>query len=302
MSALKLFNGIDVTPPVSILARAKKRGSRLLMLKDVAAKALKIGRDPYCSIEDFTNVVSQDVKLASDVLKIANSVLYSPRTPIIDLRRAIVRLGFNECQNLILTSSIASMVYKLATEQEMLRTVLWWHSVNTGLLATYINRSFQLGFQGEEFTAGIIHDIGRTLFAVFCPDEFNKIDPMTFDESPETLKHEMSVIETDHCRMGTWFALQNELPKTLHEVIYRHHRPDLASSENRKLTALTAVADHMANYMQRTRSCEGYDTTTNPALPILASYVPAPFETHFAEVAVSLMQEAHNDAKTFIEL
>lgn len=302
MSVACHFHGVDVTPPSSVLAKAKKRGSRLLMLPAVATKALKIGRDPNCSIEAFTSVVGRDMKLASDVLKMANSVLYSPRTPILNLHRAVVRLGFRECQNLIMTSGIASMVYKLAMEHEWLRTMLWWHSLNTGLLATYLNRSFQLGFQGEEFTAGIIHDIGRTLFAVFCADEFDKIDSLDFDESPEILKHELQVIGIDHSRLGVWYAVQNDLPKALQEVIYRHHKPEFAASEHKKLTALIAVADHMANYLQRTGSGAGYNLSTNSAVAVLSPYVVPPFETHLAEIAPQLMQEAQHDAKAMLEV
>ena len=302
MRSPPVIHGVDVTPPPAILAKSKKKGGRLLMLPDVASKAMQIGRNPHCTIEDFTSVVGRDVKLAADVLKIANSVLYSPRSPIINLHRAVVRLGFRECQNLILTSSIASMVYKVAMEQEWLRTVLWWHSLTTGLLATYINRSFQIGFQGEEFTAGIIHDIGRTLLAVFSPEDFPEVDPMSFDETPDILRQEFALVGTDHCRLGAWFALQNDLPTPIPEVILRHHRPDLATGESRKLTALVAVADHMANYLQRMGDSDGYDPQHNPGLPILSGFVPPPFETHFHEIAIPLMQEAQRDAKTMLEL
>jgi HD-like signal output (HDOD) protein len=302
MRASPIIHGIDVTPPPEIIAKSKKKGGKLLVLPEVAAKALEIGRDPRCTIEVFTSVVSRDVKLAADVLKIANSVLYSPRTPIINLHRAVVRLGFRECQNLILSSSLASMMNKVAMEQEWLRTVLWWHSLSTGLLATYINRSFQIGFQGEEFTAGIIHDIGRTLFAVICSEEFAEIDALNFEEPPEILQHEMDVIGTDHCRFGAWFAVQNDLPNPIPEVILRHHNPSAATGEGRKLTALIAVADDMANYLQRNGTADGYDSKLNPGLPILSGFVPPPFESHFHEIAVSLMQEAQRDAKTMLEL
>lgn len=291
----------DVTPPAQILSKFKTRAKKLLMLPEVANKAIKIGRDPKCTIEDFTAVVGRDLKLASDIVKIANSVLYSPTTPIINLHRAVVRLGFHECQNLILASSLASIVTKVSMEQEWIRTVLWWHSINTGLLATYINRSFRMGFQGEEFTAGIIHDIGRTLLAVICPDEFAEIDRLSFDETPEILDHEFDVVGTDHCRMGAWFATQNQFPKPLIEVVLRHHQPELAG-DNRKLTALIAVADHMANHLQRCGNAEDYDPLQNPALPLLTEYVDPPFETHFCESAVALMEEAQRDARTLLNL
>jgi HD-like signal output (HDOD) protein len=293
--------GVDVTPPAAFLTKYKKRAGKLLMLSDAANKALKVSRDPSCTIESFTTVVGHDVKLATDILKIANSVLYSPRSPILNLHRAVVRLGFVECQNLILTSSLASIVNKVSMEQEWIRTVLWWHSLNTGLLATYINRSFHAGFQGEEFTAGIIHDVGRMLIAIVYPERYNDIDPLEFHEGPEVLDHEMSVIGTDHCKLGAWFALQNKIPSPIPELILRHHLPEKARDAE-KLTSLIAVADHMANYVQRTGQAEGYEPQSNPYLPNLKKFMRDTFEPHFLEIAVSLMEEAQRDARSMLDL
>ena len=291
----------DLSPPAEFVTKFKMRLGRLHMLPEAANRALMVARDPRCTIESFTKVVGQDVKLAGDILKIANSILYSPRSPITNLHRAVVRLGFQECQNLIITSSIASMVYKVSMEQEWIRTVLWWHSLTTGLLATYMNRSFRIGFHGEEFTAGIMHDIGRTLIAVTSPEQFSSVDPLDFNETSSILEHESSILGTDHCRIGAWFARMNQLPSPLPEVILRHHQPEIPGDCG-KMIALIAVADHMANHLQRCGSDDGYVPQLNPALPILKAHMPETFEPHFCEIANSLMQEVRRDAKSMIDL
>ena len=302
MTTFTTVNGVDVSPPPSILVTSKKSKRRLVMLPEVATKALEIAKDPECKIEDFTSLVGRDVKLASDVLKMSNSILFSPRTPIINLERAVVRIGFRECQNLILANSVASIMSKSFAGHEARQATLWRHSLNTGILATHFNRSFKLDFHGEEFTAGIIHDIGRAIFGIFCPEDFVRIDPMHFDESAEIQQIEGNLIGTDHCRLGAWFAIENGLPHPIAEVILRHHRPQLARNESRKLTALISVVDHMSNYVQRTGSPVGYDPDLNPGLPILAGIIPLPAGEAFREKAFRLMQEAERDTNSMLAL
>lgn len=290
----------DLSPPPALVARLRKRADQLRMLPAVAMKALEIAKNPDCSISEFAAVVELDVKLATDMLKIANSALYSPTTPIVNLHRAVLRLGFRECQSLIMTASITSLMHRMSLEQEWVRGVLWRHSFNTALLATHLNRTFHLGLQGEEFTAGLMHDFGRTLLAVVIPEEFQQIDSMEFDESIETLAHEQSVIGTDHCRLGAWYATQQQLPVPIPEVILLHHQPELARS-GRRLTSLIAVADHMANHLQRFEEPEGYDAAANPFWPGLAEFSDTHFERQFVEVAASLMKEAQRDAEQLMK-
>ena len=55
--------------------------------------------------------------------------------------------------------------------------------MTTGIAAVHLNRLLQLGFQGEEFACGLLHDFGRTLLAVADSDLFQQADRMTFEES-----------------------------------------------------------------------------------------------------------------------
>lgn len=292
---------ITFVPPAAILDRLKKRSDQLRMLPAVATEALKIAKDPECTIAEFAAVVERDVKLATDMLKIVNSVLYSPNKPIVNLHRAVIRLGFRECQNLIMAASVSSLMNRISLEQEWIQEVLGRHSFCTALLSVQLNRMFHLGFQGEEFTAGLIHDFGRTLLAVAAPELFQQIDLMEFDESPALLAHERSLIGIDHCELGAWYAIKQELPDPLPEVIFRHHQPELAG-DAQQLAALIAVADHMANHLQRFDEAANYDVSGNPFLPVLAKFSGSRFVPHFVEAAHTLMGDAQRDAENLMQL
>ena len=300
MTATLADTELDLTPPPDIVALVSKRAHKLRMLPAVATEALELAKNPACTISEFATVVERDVKLATDMLKIANSALYCPRSPILNLHRAVVRLGFRECQYLIMTASVSSLMNRLPLEQEWIREVHSRHAFNTALLAVHLNRMFHFGFTGEEFTAGLMHDFGRILIALIAPERYQAIDPMSFVESPEMLEHERALIGTDHCRLGAWYATQQRLPMPLPEVILHHHQPELAD-EGRKLTTLIAVADHMANHLQRHEEAAGYEANSNPFWPDLSVHADPHVEQHFEELAPVLMEVAQRDAESMMK-
>ncbi|MCX7421902.1 MAG: HDOD domain-containing protein [Planctomycetia bacterium] len=293
-------NELDLTPPPEIVALLNKRAHKLRMLPAVAVEALELAKNPECTISEFATFVERDVKLATDMLKIANSALYCPTTPILNLHRAVVRLGFRECQYLIMTASVSSLMNRLPLDQEWIREVHSRHSFNTALLAIHMNRIFHFGFQGEEFTAGLMHDFGRLLIALVAPERFKEIDPMDFDESPETLVREHALLGTDHCRLGAWYATQQKLPAPLPTVILHHHQPELAE-QSQKLTTLIAVADHMANHLQRHEESAGYNPDSNPFWPALADHADATVEKHFHELVPAMMEVTQRDAASLMK-
>jgi HD-like signal output (HDOD) protein len=271
------------------------------MLPAVASEAMQLIENPDCTIAQYASIVERDSMLTTRMLKIANSAVYNPKQPIVSLHHAVLRLGLLNCQNLIHAASITSLMNRLSLDQEWIRSALWQHSFNTGLLATYLNNAYQFGFQGEEFTAGLIHDFGRTLIAVAEPERFVEIDTLEFDESPEQLVHEDSLIGTDHCRLGAWFAMEQRLPMPIPEVIMCHHSPEMAK-ESEHLTSLIAVADHMANHLQRCNESVGYDPSSNPFVGRLSSFGDERFERHFLKTALTLMDRAHIESEKMMKI
>ncbi len=285
----------EIAPPPSLISALKKRGIQLQVLPGVAVEAMRIAMNPDCLIGKYSDVIERDLRLATEILAVTNSAAYNPTRPIVTLKNAVVRLGLRKCQNLIVTSSITSMMRRISLEQEHVCCTLWNHSYTTAVLATSLNKTFQLGFQGEEFTAGLIHDIGRTLLAITEPETFAKVDSLDFLETPDDLTREDAILGTDHCRFGAWYANQQRLPVPIPEVILHHHRPELAT-DNPQLTSLIAVADHMSNHLQRFPTAEGYDPALNPFVVTLARFVGPHIERKFAGVCSSLMDKAAAEA------
>jgi HD-like signal output (HDOD) protein len=198
----------------------------------------------------------------------ANSPLYTYSASVLTLHQAVVRLGINRTRSVIFTSGMASVFRKLDLEEEWVREQLWMHSFMTAVVAWHLNKEFNCGFDGEEFTASILHDFGRLLFAVCLPERLEEIDPLDFDETPFVTRREQDITGVDHCELGAWFAVANRLPEELVEVVRLHHTPEEARVAPR-LVALVAAADHLANHLQRNGGPAEYDCRSNTAIELL---------------------------------
>lgn len=285
----------EVRFPESVRERLRLKAGNLKMLPAIAMQALDIAKDPDCGIDEFSAVVERDVSLASDILRMANSLMFGGARPVMNLYQAVVRLGFRQCKSLIIAASFSSMMKRMTLQEEWVRESLWRHCFSTALIGLHLNRSLNIGFQGEEFVGGLIHDIGRMLFATCYPDEYTEIDPMTFEEGPETLLNEQNLTNTNHCELGVWFARKNSLPDPLVDVVRFHHCPERAV-DNRRFVALVAVSDHMANHLQRFEEAVGYTPTSNRAVELLEDS-GVPHAVHrFTEIAATVMETAHRDA------
>lgn len=284
--------------PASLQIKLLQHGDKLVMLPAAALEALELAKDPNCSVSRFSLLVQRDAKLAADILAMANSAAFAPVSPIVTLHQAVVRLGFWQCRNLIVASSVASLMQRIPLEQEWIREVLAQHSYTTAVVAVHLNRVLNVGFHGEEFTAGLIHDFGRLLLAVVSGDEFGQIDLLDFDEAPgaeELFGREQQVAGTDHCELGAWFAGQNGLPESLVHVIRLHHMP-LIPGPHQKLIALTAAADHLANHLQKFGDAEPYDPTANFGVSALLECGVRRATDVFSDIAGTLIEAVLDDS------
>ncbi len=250
-----LDNDEPLTLPRQLAEALIKKARDIQMLPDVALQAIALTESPDASVRDVVSVIAQDVQLTTDIMSLSNSTLFAGTTSALSLEQAVKRVGFRHIKNMIMAASITSMMQSIEWKELRSRDLLCEHSMVTAVINTRLNSLFKLGMQGEEFTAGLIHDIGRTLLAVAIPDEFSEFDPVDFDENQDTLSKENNFIGTNHAIVGAWFLQRNHLPEEF-VIVAKYHHDIGQCTKFKRLVALTAVADELANLYQR----EGVDS------------------------------------------
>jgi HD-like signal output (HDOD) protein len=269
---------------------------KLPLLPATAQQAMALANERNASLQELGNLLERDVTLASSILKLANSPIFSWGKSVDSLDKAVIRLGLRECQNLIVAISMRNLFHQTDPVTKGLCAVLWHHCFLTACLCRRLNRELRCDFHGEEFSAGLLHDLGRVLLAVSVPKHFQAADPMDFVENAETLVREQQLLDTDHCHLGTLYAAQNGLPPAAVTAIGFHHRVH-EGPDHHELLGLVATADHMANYLQRREPPNDYDVNLNHGFVFMSRGWPSEKKDSFARFVPVLMIETESAAK-----
>lgn len=246
-----------------------KRARDFTMIPAAAMRAMELGRNPSCSVAEYAAAIERDHRLTTDLLSMANSSLYARGAPATSINDAIRRLGMRRCHGLILSTCAVGLMRSLPFEQAEVRQSLWRHGYLTAVICRHLNESLRLGFNGEEFTAGLLHDLGRSLIAATVPSRFAACDCDASQAGTENLDQERVVLGTDHCELGAAFAVRSGLPAALITVIQQHHCPGHADAFQ-KLVATVALADQMANRIENNPASGTDEPCDNPFISFLA--------------------------------
>ena len=176
------------------------------------------------------------------------------------------------------------------------------HSLFVAILASALDKSLSLGFAGEEFTAGIMHDIGRIIVCGKIPEQFLRFDPLTFEESSDLLAREQLILGIDHCRIGALFATKNNFSLSTTRAILNHHHPE-KEEDCPKLVALIACADDLANHIQNDRNISKFDLRNSRGFEILSTdwskEVIDRLEATLGSIVIYAIRETRSSLKAF---
>lgn len=87
----------------TILQEIEQNSLVLPTLPDVAMKIQRQIDDPNVSADAIVQTLQLDPALAAQLIRAANSALYSGKPPVEKVRDAVMRLGFKQTRNLVLT-------------------------------------------------------------------------------------------------------------------------------------------------------------------------------------------------------
>jgi len=129
------------------------------MLPEVANKALLLAQNPDSDATEMAKLIQSDQSLAGHVMRIANSVAYTPLANLVSLQQAIARLGMGLISEIALAASIGTKLFNTPGYEDYVGQ-LWRHALASGLWAKEIARHSRTNVE-VAFLAGLLHSMGR---------------------------------------------------------------------------------------------------------------------------------------------
>jgi HD-like signal output (HDOD) protein len=225
--------------------------ARLPSLSTTAAKVMEICNNPVASPNDLNRVISMDLVLTGQVLKLVNSAYYSLHHPISSLTRAIVMLGVNTVKNLVLSFAILEQMSTKRSFPVLSVEDFWTHSLCVGATAKCLSvaKGVPLSDQEEFFVGGLLHDLGKIPLNHQFPEKYIQALDLA-KRNQRSLSHcEGLVFGIDHSAIGGMIAEKWQLSPALIEALCFHHRPAEARESNHQLVFIVALADIFAQLL-----------------------------------------------------
>ena len=159
-------------------------------LPDACFKVKALMEEDDSTIEDFANVISVDPSMASRLLQMANSAIYSFSGEIGTISRAITIIGTQAIYNMMLVD-VAATAFKHFSSQSIDLKRFWRMSVFCGLATK--NLAITAGIRDIErlFVAGLLQNFGELIVAKISPELAKKCEAYNVNILPWQLQQQV---------------------------------------------------------------------------------------------------------------
>jgi len=138
------------------LAELLKKTPSLPVTPEVLPKITRIMKDSDTGADEIMSVISTDPSIVAGVLRLANSSLYAPPSPVTDLGEAVSLLGIKEIYRIVSNVASSSFLDGELSSMEISKGGLWTHSLAVAIVMETIAEN------ESDLESGILaEDVGR---------------------------------------------------------------------------------------------------------------------------------------------
>jgi len=212
----------------------------------VMIKLITLFQRPGCDVDEIVGLLTVDPSLTAEVLRRCSSAFFGGEEAATDIFDAIMRLGFYE----VYRTAIAMAGFKLfSVSKSGIIDVeeLWRHSVSvavvSGILAQELGES-----AGLAYTSGLLHDVGKILFAAVEGPRYAELIRQTGGSGAELDRLECEAFGFGHASIGARLLARWGVPLDVSTPVFCHHHSEWMEPYQR-LSAAISLANDIAHQM-----------------------------------------------------
>ena len=220
-------------------------------------------RSPEASMQQVGKIVEKDMSMCAKILQLVNSSFFGLPRHVSSLSQAVVLLGLDTIRSLVLTVDVFSK-FDPATMSTLHIERIYEHSTQTAAIAQAIAKHENADKEtlSNTFTTGLLHDIGKIVFAVNFPEKYGRVFELLQEEELSATEAESRIMGATHAEVGAYLLGLWGLPDVIIEGVAFHHTP--GRCQHKAFGPLIAV--HVANILEKNlhasqeKNRQGFDT------------------------------------------
>ena len=218
----------------------------LATLPGIATEIMGLTESDRSSMKEISKIIEKDMTIAAKILKIANSPLYGYQRKIDKIKKTLVILGIKEVYNIVVGISVYSTFVNLKNNSDFNRDEFWDHSAGVGRIAKVFADGLGLKFDGAEFLAGLVHDVGKLILDQYFQREFSQILSFMQEKDVTFEEAESELFDINHAEIGSMLMERWNVPENVTYSVRYHHAPELAKNY-REITCIIHIANELDN-------------------------------------------------------
>lgn len=231
---------------------ARVRFDALPPFSPVVSRLLVLLNGDNFSMRQAAELINSDPSLAAQILRLANSPLFGLQREVSSLLVAMNLLGIDRVYALVLTAGFRKLAGRAAGWPVSKR--IWRHSLATAFLAADLSLE-QYRDLSEDYTAGLLHDIGRLVLLATAPEKYSALLDRAEREGREAGELETELFGATHEEVGGEAMRRYGFPDSLVAVARWHHHPHGAQQYSTGVEFLSSCC--------RTASLSGFSVTSH---------------------------------------
>ncbi|NEV61727.1 HDOD domain-containing protein [Thiorhodococcus minor] len=231
--------------PESLVAQTET----LFSFPDAAYRVQELIEAPSTRAQDLAEVILCDAALTARLLRLVNSPVFAPASPVTKVAQAVNLLGTRALRDLVF-ATCAIETFAGLPEDGLNMEHFWRYSVTSGIAARTLASERGLPASEHLFLIGLVHGLGKLILLSQCPTQVREVMQRLGKTATieETAAAEEQVLGFNYAELGATLLKAWRFPDSIWVPVQYHLQPGRAPThrlETETLWASVSVASDM---------------------------------------------------------